>query len=357
MTESQCRPLHGACQTVRFCGPTHRRLAMSRDARQRGPREALELGQYTLMIETCLKVGAPWLVPLTLLQLVCGERAECICHARFSWLNHLNPKDSNPATIRIPQVNRKTKPREIPMAPDVAGLLHTWITEGLRGEAGSRWPFAGQKTRDLDTCLFPGLRTGGNKYRRTWGRQVSIRGYRKRLRDVADVLEQDRSQKHQQGERHTFDDFPLDRLGTHSFKRSAVVLMKDTCTSTALVGAIAGTTAKTLDRVYDMPTLRRQHGACGESFQSRGGRAAPSDLGGRCRRTGRGTPGDPGPGRGQREAPGRPGSQVLLAVRGKPRSAGVGVLPMVWASVLSRAWPGVGGALIIEQRSQWSTLN
>ena len=69
MTESQCRPLHGACRTVRFCGPTHRRrrrLAMSCDARQRGPREALELGQYTLMIETCLKVGAPWLVPLSL---------------------------------------------------------------------------------------------------------------------------------------------------------------------------------------------------------------------------------------------------------------------------------------------------
>ena len=278
VTESQCRPLHGACQTVRFCGPTHRRLAMSRDARQRGPREALELGQYTLMIETCLKVGAPWLVPLTLLQLVCGERAECICHARFSWLNHLNPKDSNPATIRIPQVNRKTKPREIPMAPDVAGLLHTWITKGLRGEAGSRWPFAGQKTRDLDTCLFPGLRTGGNKYRRTWGRQVSIRGYRKRLRDVADVLEQDRSQKHQQGERHAFDDFPLDRLGTHSFKRSAVVLMKDTCTSTALVGAIAGTTAKTLDRVYDMPTLRRQQGLVERAFNPVAAALRPATL-------------------------------------------------------------------------------
>ena len=35
----------------------------------------------------------------------------------------------------------------------------------------------------------------------------------------------------------------------------------------------------------------------------------------------------------------------------------MGVLPMVWASFLSRTWPGVGGALIIEQRSQWSTLN
>ena len=173
--------------------------------------------------------------------------------------------------------------------------------------------------------------------------RVDLQCLRSPLRGVADMLEQDRSQKHQQGERHTFDDFPLDRLGTHSFKRSAVVLMKDTCTSTALVGAIAGTTAKTLDRVYDMPTLRRQHGACGESFQSRGGRVAPSDLGGRCRRTGRGTPGDPGPGRGQREAPGRPGSQVLLAVRGKPRNAGVGVLPTVWASFLSCTWPIPGG--------------
>ena len=35
----------------------------------------------------------------------------------------------------------------------------------------------------------------------------------------------------------------------------------------------------------------------------------------------------------------------------------MGVLPMVWASFLSRTWPGVGGALIIEQRSQWGTLN
>ena len=113
---------------------------------------------------------------------------------------------------------------------------------------------------------FPGLRAGGNKYRRAWGRQVSIRGYRKRLRDVADVLEQDRSQKHQQGERHTFDDFPLDRLGTHSFKRSAVVLMKDTCTSTALVGAIAGTTAKTLDRVYDTPTWKRRQTLVTKTF-------------------------------------------------------------------------------------------
>ena len=55
-------------------------------------------------------------------------------------------------------------------------------------------------------------------------------------------------------------------MGTHSFKRSAVSLMNDTCTSTALCGAIAGTTAKTLDRVYDMPTLKRQQALVARAF-------------------------------------------------------------------------------------------
>ena len=34
--------------------------------------------------------------------------------------------------------------------------------------------------------------------------------------------------------------------------------MKDLSASTAVVAAIAGTTAKTLDKTYDAPTLRRQ---------------------------------------------------------------------------------------------------
>ena len=42
--------------------------------------------------------------------------------------------------------------------------------------------------------------------------------------------------------------------------------MKDQRTSTALVGAIAGTTAKTLDRIYDAPTWRRQQGLAAKVF-------------------------------------------------------------------------------------------
>ena len=102
---------------------------------------------------------------------------------------------------------------------------------------------------------------------------MTVRGYRKRLRDAAEVLQGERSKRLRSSSKgsgsisgHPFKDFPLDRLGTHSLKRSSVVFMKDRCASTALVGAIAGTTAKTLDRIYDAPTWRRQQELAVEAF-------------------------------------------------------------------------------------------
>lgn len=258
-----CRALHRACRTVRFCGPTHRRLATARVHRRRGQREALELAQYVALTGVCLSMGAPWLVALTLLQLVAGERAECICKAQVGWIRHFDPADSDPATLSIPKVNGKTKPRDLPIAPAVASLFHTWRTQGLQGAQGSRWPFPGQNAGDPNAYLFPGLQKGGAKPSRALGRPVTVRGYRKRLRAAAEVLQRERSRRERLRSKtsiseHPFKEFPLDRLGTHSLKRSAVVLMKDNCTSTALVGAISGTTAKTLDRIYDAPTWRRQ---------------------------------------------------------------------------------------------------
>ena len=102
---------------------------------------------------------------------------------------------------------------------------------------------------------------------------MTVRGYRKRHRDAAEVLHGERSKRLRSSSKgsgsisgHPFKDFPLDRLGTHSLKRSSVVFMKDRCASTALVGAIAGTTAKTLDRIYDAPTWRRQQELAVEAF-------------------------------------------------------------------------------------------
>ena len=112
---------------------------------------------------------------------------------------------------------------------------------------------------DPDADLYPGLQPGGS---RDLGRPVTVRGYCKRLREAAEVLQRERSRRERLRSKtsiseHPFKEFPLDRLGTRSLKRSGVVLM-DNCTSTALVGAIAGTTPKTLDRLYGAPTWRRQ---------------------------------------------------------------------------------------------------
>ena len=268
---ASCRPLHGACQKVRFCGPTHRRLATARAHQRRGQREAMEIAQYVAFTKACLAAGAPWVVALTLLQLVSGERAGCVCHARRGWLRNCDPADNEPATMSIPKVNGKTTPRDIPIAPAVASLLHTWQTQGLQGAHGSRWPFAGQNVDDPNAYLFPSLHTGGACPSRDWSKPVTVRGYRKRLRDAAEMVRGERFRKLRLRSKgsiseHPFKDFPLDRLGTHSLKRSSVVLMKDQCTSTALVGAIAGTTAKTLDRIYDAPTWRRQQGLAVKVF-------------------------------------------------------------------------------------------
>ena len=108
---------------------------------------------------------------------------------------------------------------------------------------------------------------------------------------------------------------PIDRLGTHTFKRSAMTLMKDTCTSTALVGAIAGTTAKTLDRIYDAPTWRRQQTLAVRAFTQVATALQPA-----------------APAAAEEGPPA--GGQVLRALRPSSRRGAVGLLPLVRAQIL-----------------------
>ena len=260
--EEMCRELHGACRLVRFCRPSHKRLCMAGpDSAERGPREGLDIEQYSCLFATLVGIGAAMMAVVTLLQIVCGERADCICRGRVRWLRHLDPKDSSPATCQIEKVNGKTVARHVPIAPAIAALLHEWLSNGLKGPAGNEWPLPGTNLDDPAAYLFPGLALGGTgptRNRRVFDKSLTVRGYRDRLYEAAAVLDRERSADTRRGKAHPFDGFPLDRLGTHSFKRSAVTLMKDICASTSLVAAIAGTTAKTLERVYDTPTWKRQ---------------------------------------------------------------------------------------------------
>ena len=80
---------------------------------------------------------------------------------------------------------------------------------------------------------------------------------------AADKLRRERAQM---GPEHPSVGFRLDRLGTHSFKYTGVCIMKDVCSSTALVGAVAGTTARALDHIYDAATMARQIGLVTKAF-------------------------------------------------------------------------------------------
>jgi len=131
------------------------------DSAKRGPREGLDIEQYSCLFAALVGVGAGMMAVVTLLQILCGERADCICKSRVRWLQHLDPKDSSPATFQIEKVNGKTVARHVPLAPAIAALLHGWLSDGLKGPAGSAWPVPGQNLDDPAAYLFPGLALGG----------------------------------------------------------------------------------------------------------------------------------------------------------------------------------------------------
>ena len=124
---------------------------------------------------------------------------------------------------------------------------------------------------DEDACLFPGQEQGQGRYRgvcRHWYTPITTRGYLKRIRQAGEVIGEQRALSHSLVDEHPFDGFKLEKLGTHSFKYTWVSLMKDVSSSTALVGAVAGTSAKTLDRIYDSATIPRQLSMVGQAVRN-----------------------------------------------------------------------------------------
>jgi hypothetical protein len=77
----------------------------------------------------------------------------------------------------------------------------------------------------------------------------------------------ERAEYRYRGDRtHPFEEFDITKLGSHSFKRSAVTLLKEFCASTAVVAAVSGTSASTLDTTYDEATTHRQRRAVDASL-------------------------------------------------------------------------------------------
>ena len=91
---NMCRPVRKDCKLLRFCCKEHLRRCQPIDSEKRGPREGMTPPQVALLVDILLKSGAPWAVPLVLLQIMTGERCgRCRPHdegksevARFGFL-------------------------------------------------------------------------------------------------------------------------------------------------------------------------------------------------------------------------------------------------------------------------------
>lgn len=257
------------------------------ERRKRGPREALNPDQIVHLLQVLCKDGAPWAAVAGLLQLTVAERGSCIMHCRFRWLQHLGPDSAGVPAMHIEKVNKKTVARRVPIPGQLARLLHGWMHERPLQGGDSQWPFQGQGG-EPDTFLFPTANVQGE---RNWNRCMTRQAFHLRLQRACKIIQQQRTVLRRQKTKgppfkhvfkdvdmskvgshslkrsaQVFDCVDLSNIGTHTWKRSSITLLKQKCTSAAVLQSISGTDPRTLDRYYDEPTAARQVEAL-EAFQ------------------------------------------------------------------------------------------
>ena len=288
---NNCRKsLRADAQLLKFCCRRHLeqcKLAAPKH-HKRGPREVLSPDQIVHLLRVLCQDGAPWAAVAALLQLTVAERGSCIMHCRFRWLQHLGPDSAGVPAIDIEQVNKKTVARHVPIPGQLARLLHCWMHERPLQGNNSQWPFQGQGC-EPDAFLFPSANVQGE---RNWNRCMTRQAFHLRLQRACKIIQQERTVLRRQRMKsppfkHAFKDMDMSKLGsysfkrsaqvfdcvdlsnigTHSLKRSSITLLKQKCTSAAVLQSISGTAPRTLDRYYDQPTTARQLEALDETFQ------------------------------------------------------------------------------------------
>ena len=269
----QCRRLRKDVQMVRFCCRTHLarcRARCAEAARKRGGREPLDGAQIQYMFTLFCNDSVPWTAVLFLLQTLTGERADAMRQARMSWLQGLEPDGTAAPSIAIPKVNKKTTPRVVPILAPVARALCMWIHEQpLQGSGGTQWPFEDQPLGDADAFLFPGC--NGNK--RAWERPVTERAYLKRFHYASVIIQRERAaHRRAQAEdpilpNHLFEDTDVAKIGTHTCKKSSVTMLAEAGECISIASALTGTSTRTLQSAYTVPTRKRQLRAMGSIFK------------------------------------------------------------------------------------------
>lgn len=235
--------------------------------RQGKGRVPLTAEQVGILFRTLVqKVNCAWAGALCLLQLFLGDRADAARQASTEWFRNLNPDSGNPPTVAIPDCNNKTTVREVYLSKGFAALLWHWVLEPLKGrDERSSWPHPGQNLHSAllnmkPVLLFPG-RVCGGKDRRNWKKAISEKAYYDAVRSAAGIIQRERAQAHRQGGKHPYDDVDLDRLGTHSMKKTCVTELCEQNVSPAAISQLTGTTEEVLLRHYYQPSQRKQQEA------------------------------------------------------------------------------------------------
>ena len=295
-----CRSFRSDCKQVRFCGLRHLQLCKQQQTEKKktsasAPRgqEALTVDETRIFLHTLLhKVNCPWAVVVALLQIFAGERISCVLQARASWFQNLS-SDLLPV-LEIPEdVNGKTKTRKIPLDVKFAQKLWGWISQSpLTSCNSSVWPHPEQDLAAAiqnrkDDFLFPGRMMGGPD-RRNLDAAVTARAYDYMLKAVAKVLKAERNIAHENGLVHEFSEVDLARIGSHSFKKTAITLLIDEGVPLPVISQHTATTQKVIQKHYDIGTNARQRRAvaCALSRPLLAETRAPSENQGHCEERG-----------------------------------------------------------------------
>ena len=263
----KCRPIRTHSAYVKFCCASHmKKCCDGVEAATRGPREVLDELQVVYLFRVLVERNASWAAVLMLFQVFLAERADAMRRAQVGWLLGFNPNDACPPSIKVPGVNGKTVARTIAVSRAFADLIYNWMHKAPLKAGKCQWPCKDAPLQKSKTCLFPGMHEAGSKKCSVWSKAMSERAYLGQVRSAANFLQKERAQFRRAGRDHAMDDCDLSRLGTHSFKRTGVSLLKDKCRSTAVVSSISGTSQATLERVYDTPTAKRQRSAGSQAF-------------------------------------------------------------------------------------------
>ena len=124
--------------------------------------------------------------------------------------------------IGVPRIDGKTTPRDIPLFPPFAHLLWEWSTgKPLVAKTGEQWPATGQSI-EPNMLQFPGY--CADEQKRCWDKSISALAYVGTHHEAARILTQGKTAASAFGVNHAFQDSPLHKLGTHSMKKSAVMV-------------------------------------------------------------------------------------------------------------------------------------